>query len=101
MMQVRSQLVVRVTPNARHSEILGWGMDEKGRSVLMVKLAAAPVDGKANLELIKFIAKMLDCAKRQVVLPKSVNGKAPNLARKLIEWANEVSNCPSQSSLKR
>ena len=40
MMQVRSQLVVRVTPNARHSEILGWGMDEKGRSVLMVKLAA-------------------------------------------------------------
>jgi uncharacterized protein (TIGR00251 family) len=68
MMQVRSQLVVRVTPNARHSEILGWGMDEKGRSVLMVKLAAAPVDGKANLELIKFIAKMLDCAKRQLVL---------------------------------
>jgi hypothetical protein len=33
--------------------------------------------------------------------PKSVNGKAPNLARKLIEWANGVSNCPSQSSLKR
>ena len=67
-MQVRSQLVVRVTPNARHSEILGWGMDEKGRSVLMVKLAAAPVDGKANLELIKFIARLLDCAKSQVVL---------------------------------
>jgi hypothetical protein len=33
--------------------------------------------------------------------PKSVNGKAPNLARKLIEWANGVPNCPSQSSLKR
>jgi hypothetical protein len=68
MMQARSQLVVRVTPNARHSEILGWGMDEKGRSVLMVKLAVAPVDGKANLELIKFIARLLDCAKSQVVL---------------------------------
>jgi len=68
MMQARSQLVVRVTPNATHSEILGWGMDEKGRSVLMVKLAVAPVDGKANLELIKFIARLLDCAKSQVVL---------------------------------
>jgi uncharacterized protein (TIGR00251 family) len=68
MMEVRAQLVVRVTPNARRSEILGWGMDEKGRSVLMVKLAAAPVDGKANLELIKFIAGELNCAKKQVVL---------------------------------
>ena len=68
MMEARSQLVVRLTPNARRSEILGWGMDEKGRSVLMVKLAVAPVDGKANLELIKFIARLLDCAKSQVVL---------------------------------
>ncbi len=67
-MEVWAQLVVRVTPNARRSEILGWGMDEKGRSVLMVKLAAAPVDGKANLELIKFIAGELNCAKNQVVL---------------------------------
>jgi hypothetical protein len=68
MMEARSQLVVRLTPNARRSEILGWGMDEKGRSVLMVKLAVAPTDGKANLELIKFIARMLDCAESQVVL---------------------------------
>jgi uncharacterized protein (TIGR00251 family) len=68
MMEVRSQLVVRVTPNARRSEILGWGMDEKGRSVLLVKLSAAPVDGKANQELIHFIAGQLNCPKSQVVL---------------------------------
>jgi uncharacterized protein (TIGR00251 family) len=43
-------------------------MDEKGRSVLMVKLAAAPVDGKANMELINFMARLLDCGKSQVVL---------------------------------
>ncbi len=72
MSEGRAQLVVRVTPNARRSEILGWGMDEKGRAVLMIKLASAPVDGKANLELIKFIAGELDCAKNQIVLVRGV-----------------------------
>ncbi|MEQ1748720.1 MAG: DUF167 domain-containing protein [Prosthecobacter sp.] len=64
----RVQLVVRVTPNARRSEILGWGADEKGRSVLMIKLAAPPVDGKANTELLRFMADLFDCAKGQVQL---------------------------------
>lgn len=63
-----TQLVVRVTPNARKSEILNWGMDEKGRSVLLMKLGAPPVDGKANVELIEFLAKTLGCSKSQVTL---------------------------------
>ena len=61
-------LVVRVTPNARKSEILGWGADEKGRPVLMIKLAAPPVDGKANDELLRFLAKSLGCPRSQVHL---------------------------------
>ena len=64
----RVQLVVRVTPNARRSEILDWGSDEKGRPVLMVKLAAPPVDGKANTELVRFLAGVLGCPKSQVQL---------------------------------
>lgn len=63
-----TQLVVRVTPNARKSEIMGWGMDEKGRPVLLIKLGAPPVDGKANVELIQFLAQALGCAKSQVTL---------------------------------
>ena len=63
-----TQLVVRVTPNARKSEILNWGMDEKGRSVLLMKLGAPPVDGKANTELIQFLAKTLGCTKSQITL---------------------------------
>ncbi|SKA92952.1 hypothetical protein SAMN02745166_02012 [Prosthecobacter debontii] len=63
-----TQLVVRVTPNARKSEILNWGMDEKGRSVLLLKLGAPPVDGKANTELIQFLAKTLGCSKSQITL---------------------------------
>ena len=64
----RVQLVVRVTPNARRSDILGWGADEKGRSVLMIKLAAPPLDGKANTELLRFMSDLLDCAKGHVQL---------------------------------
>ena len=58
----------RVTPNARRSEILGWGADEKGRPVLMIKLAAPPVEGKANTELLRFMADTLDCPKGAVTL---------------------------------
>lgn len=61
-------LTVRVTPNARRSEIIGWGADEKGRPVLLLKLGAPPVDGKANVELVRFIAEILGCSKSQVTL---------------------------------
>ncbi len=66
--EANAQLVVRVTPNARRSEILGWGADEKGRPVLLIKLAAPPVDGKANTELVRFMADYLGCAKGKVQL---------------------------------
>lgn len=62
------QLVVRVTPNARRSEFAGWSADEKGRPVLLVKLQAPPVDGKANTELVRFVAEALGCSKSQVAL---------------------------------
>lgn len=61
--ETTATLTVRVTPNARRSELLGWGADEKGRPVLLLKLAAPPVDGKANIELVRFIAETLGCAK--------------------------------------
>ena len=66
MSAATATLTVRVTPNARRSEILGWGADEKGRPVLLLKLAAPPVDGKANTELVRFIAETLGCAKSSV-----------------------------------
>jgi uncharacterized protein (TIGR00251 family) len=58
----------RVSPNARRSEFAGWTMDEKGRPVLLIKLHAPPVDGKANDELLRFLVEALDCSKSEVVL---------------------------------
>lgn len=68
-------LAVKVTPNARKSEVTGWGADEQGRRVLLVKLAAPPLEGKANKELIRFMADILDCAKSQVSLLRGDSGR--------------------------
>jgi uncharacterized protein (TIGR00251 family) len=35
---------------------------------LRIKIAAAPENGKANAELCAFLAKLLSCAKKDVVL---------------------------------
>ncbi len=66
----QTTLFCKITPNARKSECLGWGSDEQLRPVWLVKLAAPAVDGKANKELIRFIAEHLECSKQEVVLLK-------------------------------
>jgi uncharacterized protein (TIGR00251 family) len=74
-MTERAQLAVRVTPNAKKSAFAGWTADEKGRPVLLVKLQAPPVDGKANTELIRFLAESLDCPKGQITLLRGTSSR--------------------------
>lgn len=71
----RAQLAVRVTPNAKRSAFAGWTADEKGRPVLLIKLAAPPVDGKANTELIRFLADELGCSKGQLTLLRGTSSR--------------------------
>jgi uncharacterized protein (TIGR00251 family) len=52
---------VRVSPSASRSTILG-----EHDTALKVSLAAPPVDGKANAELIKLLSKALGVPKRAV-----------------------------------
>lgn len=75
----RTQLAVRVTPNAKRSEFAGWTADEKGRPVLLVKLQAPPVEGKANTELIRFLAKALGCSKNEIVLLRGDTSRQKSL----------------------
>jgi uncharacterized protein len=74
-MSLTTNLTVRVAPSARRSEVTGWTADEKGRPVLLVKLAAPPVDGKANVELIRFLAEQCSCAKTALTLLRGTSGK--------------------------
>ena len=56
---------MRVHPNAARSEVIGF-TDE----VLQVKVAAPPVKGKANKELIAFLSKALGVSKGSITLVK-------------------------------
>lgn len=61
---------IKVTPNARANEVVGWQeMDLLGR-VLLVRVKAPPVDGKANKALTQFLAKHFGVSKSQVSLEK-------------------------------
>ena len=63
-------LHVRATPNARRSEIVGWEEEAQVGRVLRVRIAAPPVDGKANVALREFLAKTLGLSKSMVTLEK-------------------------------
>jgi uncharacterized protein (TIGR00251 family) len=78
-------LAVKVTPNARKSEVAGWGVDEQGRRVLLVKLAAPAQEGKANKELVRFMAEILGCAKSEVSLVRGETSRT-----KILEIPSEA-----------
>lgn len=69
------QLAVRVTPNARRSEFAGWSRDEQDRPVLLIRLKAPPAEGKANEELLRFLAESLGCRKSAVQLLRGATGR--------------------------
>ena len=63
-------LRVRVTPNARRTEILGWCEDQVSGPVLRIRVAAPPREGAANRELRIFLAKALRLPKGRIRLAR-------------------------------
>jgi uncharacterized protein len=55
------RLTIRVSPNASKTEIAG-----REGGILRIRLAAPPVDGKANEKLIEFLADEFDVPKSSV-----------------------------------
>lgn len=60
-------LKVKVIPKSSKSQIVGW---ENGE--LKIRLAAVPEKGRANNELIAFLAKLLGVAKSNIQLVRGV-----------------------------
>ena len=64
------RIAIRVQPGAKRTEIVGWeaapsdlpGFDR----VLRVRLAAPPVEGKANDELVRFLARTVGVGRGEV-----------------------------------
>jgi uncharacterized protein (TIGR00251 family) len=70
MADKKTTLTLHVQPNARQNEILGF---EDG--ILRIKIAAPPVEGKANKELIAFLSKRLGVSKSSISINHGQTGK--------------------------
>ncbi len=70
MTDKKTTLTLHVQPNARQNEVLGF---EEG--ILRLKIAAPPVDGKANKELIAFLSKRLGVSKSSINIDHGQTGK--------------------------
>lgn len=70
------KIALKVTPGAKKNEILGWEEDypQIGR-VLRLRIAAPPVEGKANKEVVAFLAKTLGVPKSAVTLLHGSTGR--------------------------
>lgn len=70
------KLALKVTPGAKKNEILGWEDDypQVGR-VLKIKIAAPPVEGKANKEIVLFLAKTLGVTKSSIGVVHGTSGR--------------------------
>ena len=61
---------VKVKPNARSS-----GLEELGDGTWLARIASAPVDGKANEELVRLIAERFSVRKAQVSIKRGASGR--------------------------
>ena len=65
------QLTLHVQPGASRTEVAGTHGD-----ALKVRLAAPPVDGKANAELLRFLAEVFGVPRRNVTLVRGDTARA-------------------------
>ena len=75
-------MLVRAKPRASRSEILGVRPTPPEGEVLEVRLAAPPVDGAANAELLRLLSEALGIPKRDLQLSQGLSAR---LKRVLIQ----------------
>lgn len=64
------RLRLRIQPRASRSEVAGLHGE-----LLRIRLAAPPVDGAANAELVRFLAELLDVPQRSVAITAGHGGR--------------------------
>lgn len=84
------KIALKVTPGARRNELLGWEDDypQIGR-ICNVKIAAAPVEGKANKEIVSYLSSLLGVPKSAVTLLHGSTGRI-----KLVEVPDDTDLAP-------
>ncbi len=62
------KLALKVIPNAKKSGAAGWEDDPRAGRVLKLRIAAPPVEGKANKAVILFLSSWLDVPRSSISL---------------------------------
>ena len=70
----QAKFVVQVKPNARQNQVIGFK-----EGVLHIRVAAPPVEGKANWALVKFLSEQLGVSKSSVIIERGLSGKTKTI----------------------
>lgn len=73
----QAKIVVRVQPNASRNQVLGLK-----DGIWQVRIAAPPIKGQANQELIKFLSDTLGVSKSNLTLEKGMTSETKTIAIK-------------------
>lgn len=73
-MEKMAVLTVRVQPNARENKLVGFK-----DGILQIRIAAPPVEGKANEALIKFLSGRLDVPKSRLSVKRGLSGRTKTI----------------------
>ena len=82
-------LTIQTTPNAPRNEIVGWLGDR-----LKVKVKAPAVEGKANAELIRFLADRLGVRPNTVTLVRGDTARLKVVRIEGLEASDLQRLCP-------
>ncbi len=83
----KASLLVHVQPRASRTEIVGWHGD-----AIKIRVAAPPVDGAANEELVRFLAEVLALPRSAVRVASGSTGRHKRL---------EIDGCEPEAVLRR
>jgi uncharacterized protein (TIGR00251 family) len=71
----QTKLTLHVAPNASRNELLGFT-----EGILRVRVAASPVRGKANRELIVFLSRQLEISRDRLTITRGQTGRYKTIA---------------------
>ena len=73
--EVETRITVRVQPDAGKNQLMGFK-----DGVLQVKIAAHPVKGKANRELIRFLSDVWEVPRSSLTIEKGLTARRKVIA---------------------
>jgi len=84
------QLTIQATPNAPKSKIVGWaeGSRDLRTDRLKVKVKAPAVEGKANAELLRFLAEFFEVRPAAVTLVRGETARLKVVRVEGVEFAD-------------